>query len=181
MKNKNIRMLTTAAMLLAAGVLLPQIFHLAGGAASGKVFLPMHIPVLLCGFICGPFWGAAVGFICPVLSSALTGMPQMFPTGFSQMGELAAYGIIAGLMYKLVMRTKWETVNIYTSLIAAMIVGRIVSGVIKLFLLMGSANPLTWNAFISAALLTAWPGIVIQLFVIPLLVGVYKKVSKSSL
>ncbi len=175
MKNKAIKQLTASAMLLAAGVLLPQIFHLAGGAAVGKIFLPMHIPVIICGFICGPLWGAAVGFICPVISSAMTGMPQMFPTGFSQMGELAVYGLAAGIMYKLIMKTRWETVNIYASLAVSMVLGRIVSGVIKLFLLMGTANPLTWNAFISAALLVSWPGIVIQLVFIPILVGVLKK------
>ena len=181
MKKINIKRLTTAAMLLAAGVLLPQIFHLAGGSAVGKIFLPMHIPVLLCGFICGPLWGAAVGFVCPMISSALTGMPQMFPTGFSQMGELAVYGIVAGVLYKYVIKTKWESVNIYASLVISMVCGRIVSGIIKLLLLMGGANPLTWGAFVSSALLVCWPGIIIQLVFIPLVIAALRRAKLSLL
>ena len=168
-------------MLLAAGVLLPQIFHLAGGAAVGKIFLPMHIPVLLCGMICGPVWGGAVGFICPVISSAITGMPQMFPTGFSQMGELLVYGAVAGIMYKHILKKAPELVRVYASLVSAMVAGRIVSGILKLFLLMGTAQPLTWSAFISAAVVVSWPGILIQLIFIPIIVGALRKARISLL
>ena len=44
------------------------------------MLLPMHLPTLLCGFLCGGPWGAAVGFLAPLMRSAILGMPPPFPT-----------------------------------------------------------------------------------------------------
>ncbi|MDO4573109.1 MAG: ECF transporter S component, partial [Clostridia bacterium] len=47
----NIRNLCLAAMFLALGLVLP---FLTGQIPQiGNMLLPMHIPVLLCGLICG--------------------------------------------------------------------------------------------------------------------------------
>ncbi len=181
MNNAKIKRLTTSAMFLAMGILLPQVFHIAGGSMSGKIFLPMHIPTLLCGFVCGPFWAGAVGFVCPLLSSAITGMPEMFPQGISQMGEMLVYGAVSGAVSHYLMKNKGTLLNVYVSLISAMICGRIVSGIIKYLLLIPTANPLTWKAFIGAAVITSWPGIVIQLVIIPIIVAVIKKIGKKAI
>ena len=87
---------------------------------------PMHIPALLCGFVCGWGWGLAVGFIAPLLRSVLFGMPDMFPTAVSMAFELAAYGLFSGLLYQLLPKKRS---NIYVSLILAMLGGRIVWGI----------------------------------------------------
>lgn len=147
------------------GLLLPQVFHVFG---AGTVFLPMHIPVLLCGFICGGPYGLLCGLITPFLSSVFTGMPPMFPTGISMMLELATYGFLTGFLYEKAEKT-------YVSLIGAMLGGRVVSGVSKAVLMGFSGGSFGMQAFISSAFITAWPGILLQLLVVPALVLALKK------
>ena len=88
-----------SAMFLALGLLFPGIFHFFG-AASGQAFLPMHIPVFICGLFCGPIFGSMVGILTPLLSSFLTGMPVFFPTAIAMTLELATYGAVSGLLVK---------------------------------------------------------------------------------
>ncbi len=88
----------------------------------GNMLLPMHLPVLLCGFICGWPYGLAVGFISPLLRSMLFGMPPMFPTAVAMAFELAVYGLLSGLFYKIFP----ENVFIYVSLLLAMVGGRLI-------------------------------------------------------
>lgn len=155
------RNLILTALCLALGLVLPSAFHFIG---AGPVFLPMHIPVILCGMLCGWQYGAACGFITPLLSSILTGMPPIFPTAPAMMLELCAYGCLSGLLYR---RVK---LNIYAALPLAMLGGRVVSGLANA-LFMGVANkPYGLSAFLSGAFVTAVPGILLQLIIIPLLV-----------
>ena len=165
----------TAAMCLAAGILLPQLFHLPGISISGQMFLPMHLPVFICGLLCGWSWGAAVGVVLPLISSAITSMPVMYPTGFSMMGELCVYGAICGLFYRKVFSSKKGIIPIYLSMLPAMLAGRLAAGLIKWLLLMGSDNPLTMHAFLASSFFTAWPGIVIQLILIPIMILALQK------
>ena len=115
--------LTASALCLAAAYLLP---FLTGQIQQiGKMLCPMHLPVLLCGMICGWQYGLAVGFIAPLLRSLIVGMPPMMPTAVAMAFELAAYGVIAGLLCRaLSKKPAW----IYVSLIGAMLGGRIVWG-----------------------------------------------------
>ena len=96
-KNTTLR-LVLAALFTALGILLPMVLHPFG--ISGQVFLPMHVPVLLCGLITGSAYGALTGFIVPLLSGALTGMPSIWPVGVSMALELAAYGFLQGFCTK---------------------------------------------------------------------------------
>lgn len=161
MTKSKTRNLILAALCLALGLVLPSAFHFIG---AGPVFLPMHIPVILCGMLCGWQYGAACGFITPLLSSILTGMPPIFPTAPAMMLELCAYGCLSGLLYR---RVK---LNIYAALPLAMLGGRVVSGLANA-LFMGVANkPYGLSAFLSGAFVTAVPGILLQLIIIPLLV-----------
>ncbi|MEG2175022.1 MAG: ECF transporter S component [Oscillospiraceae bacterium] len=159
MKQSTTRQITLAAIFTAVGILFPQLFHLFG-ATAGKIFLPMHIPVLLCGMVCGPMAGALCGMVTPLLSVALTGMPELFPQGVVMMCELCVYGLVGGLLSA-------RRINIYVMLIATMLAGRMVSGLAfaLLFGLMGTLY--TWSAFFAAAFVTALPGILIQLVVLP--------------
>ena len=138
----------------------------------GSMLLPMHIPVLLCGLVCGWQYGAAVGFVAPLLRSVLFGMPPMFPVAISMAFELATYGAVAGWMYKKVRHT---LPMMYAALVTAMVAGRLVWGAVRFVLagLSGSAFP--FSAFLSGALLTAIPGIIAQLILIPLILTALQK------
>ena len=105
MKSKtNVRTMILAAMFLALAYVLP--FFTGQIPQVGAMLCPMHIPVLLCGFICGGPWGIAVGFIAPLLRSLTLGMPPMFPTAVCMAFELAAYGAVSGFLYKMLPKKK---------------------------------------------------------------------------
>lgn len=167
MKEKTTRRRITdlvfAALCLALGMILP--FFTGQIPRIGNMLLPMHLPVLLCGLLCGWQYGGAVGFILPLLRYAVFGMPVLFPTGIAMAFELAAYGLIAGLLYG---RSPWKCLlSLYRALIAAMVGGRLVWGVVRVLLTGVAGEAFTWQMFLSGALLTAIPGIVLQLVFIP--------------
>ena len=152
------------ALFAALCVVLPIAFHAIPNA--GSIFLPMHIPVLLCGLVCGWPYGLVCGLLGPFLSSLLTGMPPaaMLP---SMMVECAVYGAVSGIVLKTV-RTGTTTRDLYIALVIAMIAGRVVSGIAKALIL---SPGITMSAWIAASFVTALPGILVQLVVIPLLVN----------
>ena len=161
---KSTKRLVFAALCTAIGILLPQLLHAI--PQGGNIFLPMHIPVLLCGFICGPGWGLACGAICCTLSHLITGMPValIYP---GMVCELAVYGLISGLMFNIFKKKRklWAT---YLCLITAMLCGRIVSGLLNG--LVFRAGSYSFSIWLSASFVTGFPGIAIQLILIPLLV-----------
>ena len=160
---KTTKKLTLSAMFIAVGMVLPL---LTGQIQQiGSTFLPMHLPVILCGLICGWQYGALIGFILPFLRSVTFGMPPLFPTAIAMAFELATYGLVIGLIYG---RSHRQCViSLYRSLIAAMLAGRIVWGIVQIVLLGLIGKSFTWQMFIAGALLNAVPGIVVQLTLIP--------------
>ena len=157
----NTRFLVLTAMFIAIGIVLPIAFHSIPNA--GKIMLPMHIPVLLCGFICGPIYGMLAGVLTPILSSAMTQMPPMYPMAVIMLVELAVYGFTSGIMIR-VIKTKWSLVNIYISLVIALVLGRVVSAPMSCAMF-----NMPFNAWVSGSLAVAVPGLVVQLTVIPAL------------
>lgn len=120
MKRELTKNITLSAMFLAIGFVLP--FFTGQIKQIGNMLLPMHIPVLLCGLICGWKYGACIGFILPLMRSAIFGMPVLFPNAVSMALELAAYGLVVGIVYGV---SKWKCViALYRALIIAMITGR---------------------------------------------------------
>ena len=164
-KHSKLLKMILAALFLALAYVMP---FLTGQIPEiGSMLCPMHIPVLLCGFICGWPWGVTVGFVAPLLRSFMLGMPPLFPTAFCMAFELAAYGAAAGLMHKFLPRKK---PYIYCSLVTAMIVGRIVWGA-AMFVCMGiGGGSFTLAAFLAGAITNAIPGIILQLILIPVIV-----------
>ena len=122
--SKTVKNITLSAMFMAIGMVLPI---LTGQIQQiGNMLLPMHLPVFLCGLICGWQYGATVGFVLPLFRSVTFGMPPLFPTATAMAFELVTYGLVAGLLYG---RSRWQCViALYRSLIAAMLAGRIVWG-----------------------------------------------------
>ncbi len=174
MNSLQVRKLTYAALFLALAMVLP--FITGQIPEIGKSLCPMHIPVLLCGFLCGWPWGLAVGFIAPLLRSVIFGMPVMFPGAMAMAFELAVYGGLAGLLYALLPRKKW---SVYVALVAAMLAGRVVWGVVRLVLAGLSGTGFTWAMFLAGAVTTAIPGIILQLVLIPVLVLVLERAGLS--
>lgn len=161
----NTRDLILAALCLALTMLLP---FLTGQIQTlGNMLCPMHIPVLLCAYICGYRWAAAVGFISPLLRYAIFGMPPIMPAGVSMAFELLTYGLVAGLLYE---KLKKNTLNIYVSLIISMISGRVVWGIARLIISGVTGTEFTWQLFIGGAVLQAVPGIILHILLIPIIV-----------
>ncbi len=149
------------AVCIALCVVLPQVFHAIPEA--GSIYCPMHIPVLLCGLITGWSYGLLCGLAGPLLSSLITGMPPvaMLP---AMMVECAAYGALTGVMMQLV-HTKKVYADLYISLIAAMLGGRVVAGLAKAFIF--SAGQYTMAAWVAGSFVKSLPGIIVHLAVIP--------------
>lgn len=160
---KTTKNLTLTAMFLAIGMVLP---FLTGQIPQiGNMMLPMHIPVLLCGLICGWQYGAALGFILPIVRYFVFGMPVLFPTGIAMAFEMMTYGLVIGLMYGL---SRWKCiVSLYRALITAMIAGRLVWASVQIILLGISGGAFTMKMFLAGAFFNAVPGILIQLILIP--------------
>ena len=81
--------------------------------------------------------------------------------------EMAVYGAVSGLLYRLLPKKKGY---IYVSLIAAMVAGRLVWGLVR-FLIAGlQSSTFPASAFLAGAVTTAVPGIIVQIVLVPLLV-----------
>ncbi len=166
MRFQRMYQLTLSALFLAVALVLPFLTGQLG--QLGSMLLPMHIPVLLCGFICGWQSGLMVGLIAPLLRSVLFGMPPLMPTAIAMTFELAAYGALAGLLYA---RLAHRPLRVCLALLGSLLSGRIVWGLVSFalyWLFLGKA--FTMQMFLGGALLQAWPGIVAQLVLIPLIV-----------
>ena len=166
MKQENfyhLKRLTISAMMLALAMLLP---FLTGQVPSiAKMFSPIHLPIFLCGMICGPLFGFAVGLVAAPIRFILFGMPQM-PNVLYMTGELATYGLLSGLFTHILPKRK---ISLYVSLLLSMIGGRIVYALI--FIMINLSNAKTIEALIfpviSTTVLMAWPGIILQILLIP--------------
>lgn len=162
------RNLAAGGLFVALAILLPMMFHAAG---LGNVFLPMHIPVLLAGFFCGPVVGMLAGMVSPVLSAFLTGMPPLIPPVAQMMVfELALYGLLTGLLY--------EKLHLggYISLIVAMVGGRVAYGILGYLVLplFGFQKVPLWAPLLGA-IGQSLPGVIIQLVCVPMVLSLYKR------
>lgn len=163
-KMSNVKKSIITAVCIALCYVIPLMFH--GIQNAGSIFCPMHIPVFICGLICGWQYGLLCGIAGPALSSALSGMPPVAILP-SMMVELAAYGTVAGLMMKLV-RTKSTYADLYISLIVAIVCGRVLAGLAKALIF--ARGSYSMSAWIAGSIVTSWPGTVIQLVFIPTIV-----------
>ena len=175
MKNqKSIQNLTLSAMFLALAFVLP--FITGQIPKIGAMLCPMHIPVILCGFVCGGPWGLVVGFAAPLLRSFIVGMHTLFPKAVAMAFELATYGLMSGILYKALPKKRG---SIYLSLIISMIAGRLVWGFVQLCCVSFNVSAFGISAFWAGAVANAVPGIIIQLIFIPLIIMTVQKQNKD--
>lgn len=167
---KTVKNLTLSAMFLALCMILP--FITGGVPQIGNAISPMHIPVLICGFVCGWQYGAAVGFIAPLMRSLLFSMPPMYPKAVSMAFELAAYGLLCGLLYKAFPK---KNVYIYPALIISMLGGRAVWGIARYIMAGLSGSEFSMAMFVAGAFTQAMPAIICHILLVPPVVMAFKK------
>ena len=155
------------AIAIVAAVVVPQFFHWLGivsgaGKAPGVAFSPMHLPIIIVGFLAGPYAGAISGLLGPVVAHYLSGMPNAMQLPF-MMIELAGYGLSAGLLRSIRMPLVVKT-------LLALIAGRVFRMIacIIAFYLLGNEKMRPLGIWMSIP--RVLPGIVLQLVLIPLIV-----------
>lgn len=166
MKN-SLRNLLITAVLLALGFVLP---FLTGQIPSvGNMLSPLHLPVFICGLCCGWQWGMLLGAVLPLARSLVFGMPPLFPTATAMAFEMAAYGALTGVLYGLLLNVvrKGHGPALYGALVAAMVGGRLVHGVAMAVCMGISGGSYTFQAFLTADFVNAWPGIILHLLLVP--------------
>ena len=169
--NKNTQNLVLCAMFIALGLVLP--FITGQIPQIGSALLPMHIPVILCGLLCGWKYGLICGFVTPLLRSAVFGMPVMIPMAVCMSLELAVYGLTAGFLYNSYRhKCIW---SLYKALCASMIAGRIVFGLAMASVMALNGGTYTFQMFITGTIVSAVPGILLQLILIPAVMLALKK------
>lgn len=172
-KSSNLYQMVRAALLIASGLLLPYFFH--GIKDAGSVFLPMHIPILIGGFVLNPYYALCVGILTPLLSHFFTGMPP-FPFVYVMIFELASYGLFTSIFYSKI------KIGVYPSLILGMISGRLVNIVCNFLLLhIILSKPFNFGTVFTGLVIEGLPGIIIQIVLIPAIVYALQKTLKSSL
>lgn len=159
------------ALCIALCVVIPQAFHMI--PEFGKIYSPLHIPVLICGVLCGWQYGLICGVCGPLLATFCTGLPT-FASLWPMMVECAVYGLVSGLLMKLI-RTKITYINILSSVIVAMIAGRIVSGAARALIF--SPGTYAMDTWITAYFITSLPGIVVHIILVPLIALTLMKLS----
>lgn len=175
MKNNVMKTMVLSAMFLSVGIVLPLLTMQI--KEIGDTLLPMHIPVMLCGLICGPQYGLMVGLILPFVRGLLFSMPPLYPNAVWMSLELATYGFTIGLMY---WHSKKHTMAYtYFCLLTSMVSGRIVWGIAKWILLGLKGKPFTMQAFITGGFIDAIPGIILQLILIPAIMGAVNRIKQS--
>ena len=161
----SVKRINLCAMFIALCYVLPVAFHSVG---LGGSLSPMHIPVLLCGIICGPGPGLICGIIGPVLSSLLSGMPPVLML-VRMIPELCVYGISAGFSMKYIFSGRLAA-DIYISLTIAMIAGRIAGGIASAVFYAVTSGVYSVALWVSGYFLESIPGIVAHMILIPILV-----------
>lgn len=169
-QNRYIKCVAFSGVFLALALVLP--FLIGQIPQIGRTLNPIHIPVLLCGFICGWPWGLAVGFVAPLLRGVLFGTPVLIPGGVSMAFELAVYGAVSGFLYRVLPK---RVPCIYIALLVSMVLGRLAWGLLRFIIAGFLQTEFPLSAFWAGAVTTAIPGIICQIVLVPLLVLALKR------
>ncbi len=174
-KRRNaLRRLILSAMFVALGIALPS--FTAGIRVIGNMLCPMHLPVMLCGYVCGPIWGAVVGIVTPIFRSLIFTKPVLFPNAVAMAAELATYAICCGVLHKLLPK---RVTYYYLSLVVSMLVGRVVWGAVSVPLYMiAGGKRFTFSLFLTNGFLTAFPGMILQLALVPMIVHLFSRIKR---
>ncbi len=162
---KRTRSITLTGLMIAVGIVIVTVLKNFGGQPILRLFSPMHFPVMIAGLAIGPVEGLICGIATPALSYLINQLPPNGP--WAMMAELGVYGLVTGLCMKK-LKVENETARIYISLITAMILGRIVGGLVTGFIL--NAGEYSVSAWISAYFIGTAPAIISDLILVPIIV-----------
>ena len=133
----------------------------------------MHIPVILCGLICGPWYGLGIGFVVPLMRSIMFGMPMIYPSAIAMAFELATYGFVVGFFYS---KSPWKCIKaLYKAMLTSMVAGRLVWGIAMTALMGIKGSAFGLGAFFTGAVINAVPGIILQLILVPSIMVALKR------
>lgn len=165
MRPADIRRIPLAAMFVALGVVVPQVFHWFG---LGSAFLPMFLPVMMGAVLLPRALAATVAVLAPSASWMLTGMPPLSPPILPLlMLELLAAALVAStLRFHL-------HVPVFLAVLAGLIVDRVIlyAAVLLATEALGLRHPAIGPAMVAIGI----PGIVLQLIVIPTTVSLLRQ------
>ena len=155
----DIRLYVFVSIFVTLDVAVPWALHQIH-PLSGPTFLPMFFFALMAGLLLGWRVGLLVGFLSPLISFSISGMP-----GLGILPQIVIHNSILGLSAGLLYGT--FRINLVLSLLAAIIIGRLALGLTVLAVSLGGVNPLTsvWQT-----VQQGWPGIAIQLIALPLII-----------
>ncbi len=152
-------------LLSGIGITLPRIFHVLAGTSAGATFLPMHIAVLIAALTFGITSSTIVAGSSVICSYLLTGMPSLARLPYMLI-ELVIYAILLSIFNK--------KFNSYISLIATIILGRILYAGVLAVAINGLGLP-TYGISVIESIKVGLPGIIIQLSFVPLIAKAIKK------
>lgn len=153
-----LRCLVINAVIMALGLTLPFVFHLVG---LGSKFLPMLLPLLLNGFISSFRWAVFTGFVTPLASALLTGMPPLYPP--MALAVAAEGAVLAGVAAGV---NRAFRRNVWPALIAAVVCGRMTAAAAVWLLARSFELPPGLSS--AAVLAQGLPGVALQLAAVPL-------------
>jgi hypothetical protein len=156
LKTKSFVAASFTSVFVALSVALPWFAHQFN--LAGQVYLPMHFFVIFAGLLLGWRTGLIVGLFTPIISYAVSGMP-ILPILPQITVEVALYGLVAGIV-----REKLH-LSLYWSLLIALIAGRIGS-LIGILAFNDTVHQPIASVLLSIKM--GWPGLLIQLALIPL-------------
>lgn len=149
-------------LLSGIGITLPRIFHILAGNTAGATFLPMHIAVLIAALTFGITSSAIVAGSSVIFSYLLTGMPSLTRLPYMLI-ELLIYAVLLSIFNK--------KFNSYISLIATIILGRVLYAGVLAFSINVLGLP-TYGISVIESIKVGLPGIVIQLLCVPIIVKI---------
>lgn len=152
-------------LLSAIGVALPRIFHVLAGTTAGTTFLPMHLAVLIAALTFGSLSSSIVAGSSIVFSYLLTGMPTLARLPYMLI-ELLLYAVLLSILNK--------KFNSYVSLIATIILGRILYAGI-LFVAIHGMGLQTYGISVIESIKVGMPGIILQLLCVPFIAKIMKE------
>lgn len=159
----------TTAMLCAVAVILASSMHAFMEMGVANLFSPMHFPILLVGILCGPIYGVIGGAITPIINYLTSGGTFNVQRMVPMMVELAAYGLMTGLLRKVFLKNHVTSKFFATIvLVIAMVVGRALHAIVKTFIVSNGQTffAALWTYFL-ADFTGTWAGIITQLILIP--------------
>lgn len=157
LSNKKAKYIIGTSLLSVIGIVLPRIFHVLAGSSAGATFLPMHIAVLISALAFGAISASIVAGSSVIFSYLLTGMPSI---------DRLPYMLIELLIYAILLSLFNKKFNSYISLIATIILGRVLYAVI-LFIAINIFGLPTYGISVIESIKVGLPGLAIQLMCVP--------------